>query len=162
LENDIKTPREFAEAILEGTDWKVGEFDDFLEYMSEGVYRCTTKTAISAKTVKANNTTNGTDIVIPEGVNVYIPYSIIQNEKANVHLLYSPLYSSGINVPKDDEGVLSDEYFGNYSFETAEYENGFPKELTAGVFCVDVRGKHYVKTPKTKYDSKIDKYVTIY
>ena len=156
LENNTKTPEEFIAEILKGTDWALGNFSEFFEYTTEAVYEYKVLEGLVLSPLFG-----GQSIILKGGETVFIPYSIVQNQSSRCQVLYGGEVNTDTPA-RNDEGVLIDEIFKNYYFDTTYNEDGQPMGLTLVKLRNDCRGKHYVRLAKTKYDANIDKYVKVY
>lgn len=159
LKNNTDTAEAIAEAVLQGTDWEVDKTSQpLLEYTDEPVYKATVKNQI----VITNMLNQEENIILEPGTLVYIPYSVVQDKGQFYQVLYSKISFADDNLPKDENGVLLQEYFGNYYF-SAEYEDlNFPTDLNNNGLLLNCRGARLVRIPKTIYDDKLERYLSVY
>ena len=159
LENNTGTIKELSEAILEETDWKVGEVDTLVETNIEALYAVkiplgTTIKAIDMKnldgepiTISSKEDLTGTEV---ESI-IYVFYSSAFDETIPMQFLYR---EDG-EYTVDEDGVInnSPNYLLVEGNINVNVENGATNEF---------RGKRIVQKEITKYDATTDKFVTVY
>ena len=155
LENNTGTIKELSEAILEETDWKVGEVDTLVETNIEALYAVkiplgTTIKAIDMKnldsepiTISSKEDLTGTEV---ESI-IYVFYSSAFDETIPMQFLYR---EDG-KYTVDEDGVINNS--PNYLLVEGDInvnvENGATNEF---------RGKRIVQKEITKYDATTDKF----
>ena len=159
LENNTGTIKELSEAILEETDWKVGEVDTLVETNIEALYAVkiplgATIKAIDMKnldgepiTISSKEDLTGTEV---ESI-IYVFYSSAFDETIPMQFLYR---EDG-EYTVDEDGVInnSPNYLLVEGNINVNVENGATNEF---------RGKRIVQKEITKYDATTDKFITVY
>ena len=89
------------------------------------------------------------------GTIVYVFYNSIVNKSPYVQLLYADTYEV------DDDYIITNS--PNWYLENVTYNaNGIPDFTNEMSISGEYRGRRLVRKVKTKYDSTIDKYVSVY
>lgn len=166
LENNIGNITTLAERTLEESDWKLREADSFKETTQEPLYKIQLLTDIEAIPVLDTAMEEEPEsVTIKAGEMIYVFYSVITNEEG----LFQFLYREDGNYSYDDDYVVDNAT--NYYYDgVMTYSNGRPfvaaninqeNSVSRGVFP-DFQGRRYAHSTRTEYDSKLEKYVTVY
>lgn len=166
LENNIGNIKTLAERTLEESDWKLRAADSFKETTQEPLYKIQLSKDIKAIPVLEDSSEAEPEkITIKAGDIIYAFYSVMSNEEG----LFQFLYREDGNYTYDDDYVVDNAI--NYYYDgTMTYSNGRPfiaasineeNGVSRGIFP-DFQGKRYVHSIRTEYDSKLDKYITVY
>lgn len=163
LENNMGTIDFLAEKILEGSDWQLdtNNVSNLKQYKEEPLYRAmVTENTILAKDMQTNE-----EVLIPVGENIYIFYSIWNDKNPKLQFLFSEKDSFETN----DDLIIDKSVHQNYEVEVTYDENGNvfvdgQKSIKVEdvALSTDYRGNRLIRQTITKYDSTIDKYVTVY
>lgn len=162
LENNQGTIKELAEAILDGTDWKVGHVDLLVQTNDEALY---------AVTIPEGTTIVGTDMS-----------TLLDNNPTTIEITSKPdltgvevkpiiyvFYSSAMDSTIPMQFLYRED--GNYTIDEDGVINNAPNYLlTSGEITVDTsngavndfRGKRIVQKEVTKYDTLTDHFITVY
>ena len=183
LENNIGTPKELAEYVLQGSGWKVNEGDLIHTFHEEPVYRLTiTNGSVSLSPVVAKSsgqTAYTLSATSDAPIKLLAFYSSINTKDTTIQVL-CPIDNGGKpitgKVKNDDKWdmdetgiVVNSEHsmsptVGQFLIDGVTYnENGLPS--IAGATCVlakDIRGRRIVRKQETKYDANLEKYVSRY
>lgn len=154
LENNTGTVTELGERVLKGSDWQLKEGSDILQQTkNEPLYEITLNRAIVGINMSDSNNT----ISISAGEKIYAFYSVINSQNP----FFQFLYVNG-KYELDDDYIITNS--PNYYIEVTYNQDGIPDITDAsGVLISDkYRGKRLVRKVVTRYDSTIDKYVTVY
>ena len=162
LENNQGTIKELAEAVLKGTDWKVGHVDTLVQKNDEALYavKIPSGTSIVGTDMSTLLNEKPTTITITSkpdltGVEVepivYVFYSSAMDSTVPMQFLYR----EDNNYTLDEDGVINNA--PNYL-------------LTSGTIKVNVdngavngrRGKRIVQKEITKFDTLTDHFITVY
>lgn len=150
LENNMGTIQELAEVVLDESDWQLEESDVLRQFIEEPLYKIQLKQSLTVKDMMSSQT-----LTIPTGAMVYGFYSNIVNRQQYLQLLYAEKYE--IN----DDFVITNSK--NWYIDNAEYtEEGLPTFASSMAISEEYRGERLVRKATTKYDSTIDKYVSVY
>ena len=155
LENNMGTILDLSQKVVEGTDWQIDtENSDILrQYIEEPVYEYT-------YSGQATNLLTQEEITLTD-TKIYIFYSQLQQQSddsyLNPVLAALPAMVSGAPYLDDNRVLLNQdgEYATNISIPRAG--DSFPT-----LALTDYRGMRLNRNQTTVYDSKIDKYVTVY
>ena len=160
LENNMGTIEFLADKILEDSDWSVKNNENPIkQYIEEPLYKIT----INDRGLTITNIENETITkTLSKGENIYVFYSNINDKKPTLQLLYE---ENDLFETNDD--LVIDKKHTNYTcvgFDGDTWPifigtNDFGDRL---VTLSNLRGNRLIKQSKTKYDSTIDKYVSIY
>lgn len=155
LENNQGNIVELGTKILEGTDWEVGSSETIKQTIEEPLYKVVVK---NEETLSGYNIENSSEtITIPGGSSIYVFYSVISEEKP----YFQFLYRVDGNYDVDDDRVILNS--PNYALnDNIEYTNNIPNFAISATISDEYRGDRLVRTQKSKYDEKIDKYVLLY
>lgn len=161
LENNQGTIVELGEYILEGTDWRVdlNSSEVVVQKNEEALYQIVLNRSITAYDINDNDKKKS--VTIPKGATIYAFYSTIAGEKSFFQFLYK---ADGAYV-KDDDRVLIDcpEFYTEYTTDYVVTTNIMTPDFVDQIsISSDYRGERTVKKERTKYESSIDKYVSIY
>lgn len=169
LQNNTGTINELAAAILEGTDWKLGEETILNQTLEEPVYEVEVISGFTAKDAK------GTDVEIKEGSSILVFYSCVTNQEPFCQFWYdeSGVYKTettnqlalngsccaleGVSWEKETDKTYGTEYLAAYLGETV----CFKVNLTNGV-SDNYRAERLVRKQKTVVDPKLDRTVNVY
>ena len=171
LENNMGTVDQLAETILEGSDWRVADSESLYQFIEEPLYKMVIKVHTAGwywDSVEIMNPKEGE--TVPSfnvgGKTVYAFYSDIVNHREEVQILYA----ENNNFVVDDNLVIDKTIHSNYLIKGVKYGapdiNGiswptFMREMS-GSISPNYRGMRLIRQIRTKYDSKIDKYVQEY
>jgi hypothetical protein len=155
LENNQGNIVELGTKILEGTDWEVGSSEIIKQTIEEPLYKVVVK---NEETLSGYNIENSSEtITIPGGSSIYVFYSVISEEKPYFQFLYR---ADGDYDIDDDRVILNSP---NYALnDNIEYIDNIPNFAISATISDEYRGDRLVRTQKSKYDEKIDKYVLLY
>lgn len=155
LENNQGNIIELATKILDGTDWKVGTSDIIKQTIEEPLYKVIIK---NEETISAYNIENPEKTIsISGGSTIYVFYSVISEEKP----YFQFLYRQDGNYEIDDDRIILNS--PNYAInQDVEYVDNMPTFSVSTIISDEYRGNRLVRTQKSKYDEKIDKYVLLY
>ena len=150
LENNMGTIQELAEIVLDESDWQLEESDTLRQFIEEPLYQLKLNQSLVVKDMMSNETRT-----IPNGSLIYGFYSNIVNRQPYLQLLYAETYEV------NDDFVITNSK--NWYIDNAEYgEDGLPTFASAMGISDEYRGERLVRKATTKYDSTIDKYVSVY
>ena len=150
LENNMGTIQELAEIVLDESDWQLEESDTLRQFIEEPLYQLKLNQSLVVKDMMSDETKT-----IPNGSLIYGFYSNIANRQAYLQLLYAETYEV------NDDFVITNSK--NWYIDNAEYgEDGLPTFASAMGISDEYRGERLVRKATTKYDSTIDKYVSVY
>lgn len=150
LENNMGTIQQLAEVVLDESDWQLEESDILRQFIEEPLYKIQLKQSLIVKDMMSSQT-----LTIPTGAMVYGFYSNIVNRQQYLQLLYAE------NYEVNDDFVITNSK--NWYIDNAEYtEDGLPTFASAMAISEEYRGERLVRKATTKYDSTIDKYVSVY
>ena len=159
LENNMGTIDFLADKILEDSDWSVEESEAPLkQYVEEPLYKITTNTTLTITNIEDETDTE----TVKKGANIYVFYSNINDKKP----VWQLLYEEDDLFETNDDLVISKKHT-NYTCTGFDGDmwpdfvgtNTLGKRLVA---LSELRGNRLVKQAKSKYDSTIDKYVSVY
>ena len=171
LENNMGTVKQLAETILEGSDWKLAESDNLMQFVEEPLYKVKVANDTELE-VEVMNPINGETKPNIAGEYIYIFYSHINDQKEDLQFLYDV---SGKFETNDDLIIDKDKY-PNYLIRNVQFTksdsrgnlwpdftaSGSAEDLYDAVISSDYRGMRLVRQIQTKYDSTIDKFVQVY
>ena len=150
LENNMGTIQELAEIVLDESDWRLEESDVLRQFLEEPLYKLQMNQSLVVKDMMSSSTT-----IIPNGAIAYGFYTNIINRDPFLQLLYVE------NYEVNDDFVITNSK--NWYIDNAQYtEDGIPTFAKAMGISDEYRGERLVRKATTKYDSTIDKYVTVY
>ena len=163
LGNNLDTIDVLAERILEGSDWKLdrSKSDVIRQEVDEALYLGKTSRNLAVTDEYTN-----IDYEIPVNSTVLLFYSQVVNQKNGYcQFLYYPGTNNN-NVdkwPHDNNSFLIIDV-PCCSLDSVVWKNGKPDFLnTIGQFPLDNhRGKRLVKTQKTIFDNRLNRYVDVY
>lgn len=155
LENNIGTISELSKKILEESDWDLGTCDIFRQYNEEPLYKGILNVPIQAKSMLTDEI-----ISIEKGQTIYICYNSIDSSISPIQFIYN---ADGYRVERTTNVIDEKD---NYSLEVV-FDQDDIKYKDVSLFSFldlseEYRGKRLVRTPKTQYDSRSEKYVTSY
>ena len=181
LENNMGTVDYLAGKILEGSDWKVEPGDNLKQFVEEPLYKVQVEKELEVlslekfpkgnengvveKDEKGNIIYESKSITIPAKGYIYAFYSQINNQDKTLQFLYTPEKDKKGNpvFKTNDDLVIDKEDYLNYIIENVDYDDdGKPSFAESMDLSDDYRGMRLVRPVQTKYDSTIDKYVTVY
>ena len=159
LENNNGTIRKLSEAILEETDWKVGEVDTLVETNIEALYAVKIPLGTTIKAIDMKNLDGGPIIISSKedltGTEVESIIYVFYSSAFDKTIPMQFLYREDGEYTVDEDGVInnSPNYLLVEGNINVNVENGATNEF---------RGKRIVQKEITKYDSITDKFVTVY
>lgn len=153
LQNNVKTINEFAEEILEGTDWKLQEEIELKEKQEEPVIELKTITEFMAY----NMDNEDEELTIESGKTIYASYSTY-NEGIT---FLTFLYKEEQDYEKDESTriiINADCYY----VKNPEWKEGKWDKVEYKGISTEFRGEFYNKRQQTTYDAVLNRYVDIY
>ena len=160
LENNMGTVTYLGDNILEGSDWRTGNGSSVLhQYVEEPLYnvKLAKDRTIVATDMLTNETReiSGTEESQPT---ILVFYSYINEQQANLQFLYDPREK----YETDDNLIIDKDYHSNYIIKEVKFTEGRPEWAQSCVLSETYRGMRLVRQAQSKYDSTIDKYVSVY
>ena len=151
LENNMGNISTLAEVVLEESDWKLKEQNDILQQkVEEPLYEIILSQAVIGKDMQSED-----EIELPIGRKIYGFYSIITNKSPFFQFLYAEKYEV------NDDYIITNS--PNWFIENVEYDDQGKLTFAQSMEISDkYRGERIVRKQITKYDSTIDKYVSVY
>lgn len=191
LENNIGTPNELAERVLEGSGWKVEEGDLIHTFHEEPVYRVTFDDNMPLTPVSKK--AGDPSFTLPKGVGALVFYSSLTargkelqilcaiDEDGNLDITEKDQQGKDVIAGRDRKDWVMDE--GGYvvasehtdkprarqfivdNITWGDEDQILPNEVGDVTFLttnMDLRGKRIVRAQETKYDANLGKYVSRY
>ena len=191
LENNIGTPNELAERVLEGSGWQVEEGDLIHTFHEEPVYRVTFDDNMPLTPVSKK--AGDPSFTLPKGVGALVFYSSLTargkelqilcaiDEDGNLDIMEKDQQGKDVIAGRDRKDWVMDE--GGYvvasehtdkprarqfivdNITWGDEDQILPNEVGDVTFLttnMDLRGKRIVRAQETKYDANLDKYVSRY
>ena len=167
LENNQGTILELGEKIVEGTDWEIDRknSDIIRAYQDDQLFICKAKSNLTIRKMLDNK-----DEQLTENSYFYCFYSDWKNFENGKEL--QGLIISNYSQENIDNYILEGQYFDADGIIISKdaWNNiisynvliNTEKENVGYVGISNYRGRRIIKQPKTRYNSIIDKYVTIY
>ena len=160
LENNMGTVDYLAGKILEGSDWEVKPGDNLKQFIEEPLYKIGINAALEGvKILETGEAFTMSDFKEGENRYIYAFYSQINNQEGKLQFLYT----EEADFKTNDDLIIDKVEHPNYIIENTSYKtNGQPFFAKSMDLSDDYRGLRLVRPIQTKYDSTIDKYVTVY
>lgn len=152
LENNYGTVNELGAAILQGTDWKIGEETEVIQqFQEEALYEITLNQAITAKDAFTHESK-----IIQAGKKIYAFYSSVISQNYD---FFQFIYNEDGNYQIDSNRVIlnGEQYYLSYT----SY-NRIEAIIALIRYISDYRGKRIVRTQEVAFDSILNKYVNVY
>lgn len=152
LENNMGNIEQLAEEILKESDWKLKKSGEILKQtLEEPLYLIKLNRTVTLKDMEGIEQ----DITLNPNTMVYVFYNSIVNKSPYVQFLYATSYEV------DDDYIITNS--PNWYLDNVTYNaSGLPHFASEMAISDIYRGRRLVRKAKTKYDSTIDKYVTVY
>ena len=191
LENNIGTPKELAEQVLEGSGWQVEDGDLIHTFNEEPVYRVTFDKSMPL--IPVSKKRGDPSFELPAGVGALVFYSSLMARDDKLQILCAINEDGTLDTKdKDDNGkdiiagrdrkdwvmdedgyVVASEHTDNprarqfivENITWGEITQILPNEVGDTTFLtskMDLRGKRIVRAQETKYDANLEKYVSRY
>jgi hypothetical protein len=168
-----------AETILEGSDWRIADSESLYQFIEEPLYEVWVKQSrLHYDSVEILNPTE--DFSLPPSKTdlfnkkIYVFYSDIVNKRKDIQFLYIPP-GNNVSFEVNDDLVINKDKYPNYVLKNVNYgkaevsnidANGMEwpdfvrlDEISKPIISPNYRGMRLIRQVRTKYDSKIDKYV---
>ena len=160
LENNMGTVDYLAGKILEGSDWEVKPGDNLKQFVEEPLYKIGINVALEGvKILETGEAFTMSDFKKGEIRYIYAFYNQINNQESKLQFLYT----EEADFKTNDDLIIDKVEHPNYIIENTSYKaNGWPSFADFMDLSDDYRGMRLVRPVQTKYDSTIDKYVTVY
>lgn len=152
LENNMGNIDYLAEQVLKESDWKLRASGEILKQtLEEPLYQVRLNRSVTLKDMEGKEP----NITLDAGTIVYVFYNSIVNKNSYVQLLYADTYEI------DDDYIITNS--PNWFLDNVTYNTeGMVDFATEMSISNNYRGRRLVRKIKTKYDSTIDKYVSVY
>lgn len=146
LENNMGTVDYLAKEILKGSDWELETCDNLKQYIEEPLYEIKLSQKITASLMDGVG-----NIDVAAGKAIYAFYSQFNEQRNPLQILYT---SGEFQV--DDNYIINKDQHNNYIVDNFDYTQVQNASLSR------YRGMRLVRQIQSKYDSAIDKFVTVY
>lgn len=159
LENNVGNINYLANHILEESDWKLAEDAALEQTREEPLYEIVLSQEIIAENLRTKK-----QITIPRDSMIYVFYSVISNKETYFQFTY--VVDDKYEI--DDRNVITNKnanYYIDVTYDSngrVQYKGDTLSKYEEIVVSKKYRGNRLVRKPVTKYDSTIDKYVTVY
>ena len=156
LENNQGTVEELGAAVLQGTDWMIGEDSENIQQLKEeALYEI-----VLNKNIIATNILTEEKKTIFAGSTIYAFYDSIINKKAD---FFQFIFNVNNKYTVDDERIIYDaDSFYIQTNPFASEEILWPDFAKSVTLSKEYRGERIVRIQKTAYDEALDKYVKVY
>ena len=175
LENNIGTPNELAERVLEGSGWQVEEGDLIHTFHEEPVYRIVFNSTVTLTPVSKKAGDPSFELKAGDGALAF--YSSINARGKELQILCAidktgkiinneglsrdwEADETGVTVASEHATVMhARQFLAQVSF--SDKKSVFPDGVS-GKLEPNLRGKRIVRAQETKYDANLGKYVSRY
>lgn len=144
LNNNQGSAQELAKKVVEGTDWEVVDGDRILQYIEEPLYKATLK-----ENLKIDDKT-----AISAGQNIYLFYSVVENEDPYIQFIYNESYETENNSQLLKENTA-------YAIETNDYNAWVEASISTStegkplISFSDYRGKRLVRQQLQEFNEAV-------
>lgn len=175
LENNIGTPKELAERVLEGSGWQVEDGDLIHTFHEEPVYRIVFNSTVTLTPVSKKAGDPPFELKAGDGALAF--YSSINARGKELQILCAidengkiinneglsrdwEVDETGVTVASEHATVMhARQFLAQVSF--SDKKSVFPDGVS-GKLEPNLRGKRIVRAQETKYDANLGKYVSRY